>query len=660
MSILSIEDFIMPAVENGEDDSVPPVSVVRNLQQPKCDSADEDDELYLGFGFESSAFPYRVQNNYSRQLKNRTFKAVRLENKYLKAIFLPELGGRLWELHDKIADKPLLFVNPVYRLGNLAVRNAWFSGGVEFNCGIIGHHPHTCECIHSASGTFEDGTPYFRMYEFERIRALTYQIDAFLPKDSKFLMIRCKIINMNDRVMPAYWWSNIAVPAYAGGRVIVPAQTAFSQAGGKVHKRNVPVHNNVDITYPENTIDAFDYFWNVPENARKYVTHVDKTGYGLVQFSTKRLKGRKLFVWGQSSGSRRWQSYLSDGTKNGNYHEIQAGLGKTQYECLPMPPFTTWEWLEAYGAMQIDPKAAFGEWTDAQNAAQKYLDDNLSENDLNMMLDDTRAASKTQAENMVTYGSGWAALENERRRLSKTMSLPSYLSFAKIGELQKGWFSFLQNNEFTDNSAFISYMRQTEWTAMLENSVKGAGKYSYEVNAHLGLIALANNNLEVAKRYLDISLTLKPSCEAMFGLATIAKIENNFKLAADYATGAARLSGNNHHYEKQAVEYMHNASQHEQVIKFMDNHRYLYENGRCKMYAAFALVKLNELTEAEALIMENGGLELPDLREGETTITQLWVELQDAKRKQGITSGIGFDGKPPEFFDFRLHEEENK
>ena len=33
-----------------------------------------------------------------------------------------------------------LFNNPVVRYSNLATRNAWTSGGVEFNIGEFGHH----------------------------------------------------------------------------------------------------------------------------------------------------------------------------------------------------------------------------------------------------------------------------------------------------------------------------------------------------------------------------------------------------------------------------------------------------------------------------------------------------------------------------------------
>ena len=47
----------------------------------------------------------------------------------------------MWSLYDKVNQKELLYVNDVIRPSNLAVRNAWVSGGVEWNIGVIGHYP---------------------------------------------------------------------------------------------------------------------------------------------------------------------------------------------------------------------------------------------------------------------------------------------------------------------------------------------------------------------------------------------------------------------------------------------------------------------------------------------------------------------------------------
>lgn len=58
---------------------------------------------YVDKGMVDTMLPYTQQDFYDRQRKMRMFKGIYLENDHLKAVFLPELGGRLWSLWDKDA-----------------------------------------------------------------------------------------------------------------------------------------------------------------------------------------------------------------------------------------------------------------------------------------------------------------------------------------------------------------------------------------------------------------------------------------------------------------------------------------------------------------------------------------------------------------------------
>ena len=137
-------------------------------------------------------------------------------------------------------------------------------------------------------------------------------------------------------------------------------------------KNPVPVSGGTDITYPSRNPVAIDYFWKIPDAARKFTAYLDENGYGFCQTSTARLQGRKLFVWGQGEGGARWQEFLTAG-EPGRYVEIQAGLAHTQYECLPMPPLTAWEWVEAYGALSADPARVHGDWDGARDEVRERL-----------------------------------------------------------------------------------------------------------------------------------------------------------------------------------------------------------------------------------------------------------------------------------------------
>ena len=152
---------------------------------------DEKDEIYEAYGRKATVYPYRQQNGYTRKLSEQKVRTAVLENDWLKAVFLPEYGGRLWKLWDKEAERDLLYTNDVLRFSNLAVRNAWFSGGVEWNIGVIGHTPLTAEPLYTAQTETEKGEPVLRMYEYERIRGVVYQMDFWLEKRSRFLNCSC-------------------------------------------------------------------------------------------------------------------------------------------------------------------------------------------------------------------------------------------------------------------------------------------------------------------------------------------------------------------------------------------------------------------------------------------------------------------------------------
>ena len=91
---------------------------------------------HIGKGMIPTLLPYQIQSGYDRTREVLEFDAAVLENECLKATFVTELGGRLWSLYDKKAKRALLYANDVFQPGNLALRNAWFSGGVEWNVGI--------------------------------------------------------------------------------------------------------------------------------------------------------------------------------------------------------------------------------------------------------------------------------------------------------------------------------------------------------------------------------------------------------------------------------------------------------------------------------------------------------------------------------------------
>ena len=92
---------------------------------------------------------------------------IQVENAALRATFYPSLGGRMISLYDKRGRRELLFDNPVLQFANLAIRNAWFSGGVEWNGPLYGHSLLTCSPVFAGMVETPRG-PLLRLYEFDR------------------------------------------------------------------------------------------------------------------------------------------------------------------------------------------------------------------------------------------------------------------------------------------------------------------------------------------------------------------------------------------------------------------------------------------------------------------------------------------------------------
>ena len=105
------EDYRIRSVRIGEQSSLPGLEGLANMQQNTKAVLDEDDEIFLGYGFRSNVFPYRPQDVYTREQTERCYRSIVLENEFLRARFLPELGGRLISLTDKASGRDLLYQN---------------------------------------------------------------------------------------------------------------------------------------------------------------------------------------------------------------------------------------------------------------------------------------------------------------------------------------------------------------------------------------------------------------------------------------------------------------------------------------------------------------------------------------------------------------------
>ncbi len=638
---LRFEKMKIRAACLGEQSSLPDLLGEVILQNQLTFCLEEDDEIYEGYGRRNNVYPYRQYNGYKRQLSEKEVQTAVLENDDLKAVFLPGYGGRLWQLWDKKAGRNLLYTNDVLRFSNLAVRNAWFSGGVEWNIGVIGHSPLTTEPLYTAETEMESGIPVLRMYEYERIRGVSYQMDFWLEADSPCLNCRMRIVNESDEVIPMYWWSNIAVEEYEGGKIIVPAEEAFTYADGTVRKVSLPVVGGIDITEYKNIGKSTDYFFHIPEKSPKYIANIDRTGYGLLHVSTARLKSRKLFSWGNNDASDRWQEFLTD--QAGRYIEIQAGLGKTQYGCLPMAPHTAWEWMERYGAVQI-PQEIFGQKHPERAACftEKLCLDQIWER-MEQRLSDTKSMAHREAATVFT-GSGYGALQQQGK-------MTEHLKFAVKEESLKRWKRFFETSVLhcpEPSESPDEFFIDEKNAAFLKESLKAVNAENWYAHYHMGLGYYMAGKYKKAEKELKKSLCAAENPWAFHALSCTSLMRNKVGRAAEYMVKGMEMRRADPSYLKEGFKILYLCGADQTLCKFYETMEIEgQEISKVRFYYISALHRLGREKEAYALLEQNGGLEVEDIREGEDSVAQLWSELYESLYGEG--------GKIPHKYNFKAY-----
>ena len=620
---LRMEKRRMKLADLGEESCVPDLSGEVILQNQLKFRLGETDEIYEGYGRVKNAYPYRQRNGYTRQLREKEVQTAVLENRYLKAVFLPEYGGRLWELWDKEQGENLLYTNDVLRFSNLAVRNAWFSGGVEWNVGVIGHTPFTTEQMYVARTSDENGNPVLRMYEYERIRDITYQMDFRLEEDSRFLNCRMRIVNENTEVVPMYWWSNMAVPEHEGGRIIVPAESAYTNTCGEVYKVDIPIVGGTDVTDYKKIPKSVDYFFELDRNAPKYIANVNREGYGLIQISTDRLKSRKLFSWGNQKASDHWQEFLTEDA--GRYVEIQAGLAKTQYGCIPMAPNTAWEWMEQYGAIQISgDDLELSHKERYQNVTNEIEKAQLSEH-LEEQLISSKAMALQKAELLIP-GSGYGILGVHGK-------LTSHLEFVDESGYYGRWKSFIDGGNLPcpePQKWPDVFLDDPDSFSRLKDAVKNEEKKNWYAHYHLGIRYYTLGKYKKAEKEWKESLELEENAWAYHGLACLRLLQGKRKKAARYILKGMRLQKEELSYVKEGFKLLTMSESYEDLCEFYGQMSEEHQNNnRIKFYYIKALGEIGEEKKAYELLEENGGLILDDLREGEDSLAELWTELHE-------------------------------
>jgi tetratricopeptide (TPR) repeat protein len=290
----------------------------------------------------SIVYPYTMQDHLYRTKENRTYKALFLENEYLKVTCLPELGGRLHSVLDKTEGKEMFHLNKVIKPGMIAMRGAWISGGVEWNAGPQGHTVTILSPVDALIGRNADGSAYLEVSNLEKSLRTQWTARVTLHPGKSYLDERIRIFNPTDGVNPYYFWNCTAFPNKPGTRFIYPMSLGTDHNG--VQFFSWPIYEGKDLSWLKNhetwtSIFAvsctFDFFGAYDADADR----------GIVQVANHyELGGKKAWTWGTWDFGLVSQKDLTD--DDGPYIEVQSGPLPTQSDYGMLLPREEVSWQE--------------------------------------------------------------------------------------------------------------------------------------------------------------------------------------------------------------------------------------------------------------------------------------------------------------------------
>jgi tetratricopeptide (TPR) repeat protein len=277
-------------------------------------------------------YPYAMNDTYLNQRVDKAYKALVLENEYIKLCVTPEIGGKLYYATDKTNGYNFIYKNDVVKPSNIGMLGAWVSGGIEW-C-VLHHHrastflPMDYELVENA-----DGSKTIYIGETEPRHQIRWTIGITSFPGKSYFRAELKIHNPTPFIHSFLYWANVAVHTNKDLQVIFPPSVQFATYHAKNDFTHWPVSKEiyqrqdftkgVDISWWINSVNANSYFaHDLKEDFMGSYDHGKQSG--TVHIGDHNIvKGAKLWEWGSGPRGQATEARLTENA--GPYVEIMTG-----------------------------------------------------------------------------------------------------------------------------------------------------------------------------------------------------------------------------------------------------------------------------------------------------------------------------------------------
>src|ERR1035438_2080894 len=324
------------------------------------------------------SYPYTLRENITDARVDTAWRAVYLENEYLKCSVLPDIGGHLYTCIDKIcgqpmfsvkpspigphvaghlytcidkiSGQPMFYANPSIKKAQIGYRGAWAAFGIEFNF-PVSHNWVSMSPVDFAYASHDDGSASVWVGNIDRPYGMQWGVELVLKPGSTLLEEKVTLYNRSDIRHRYYWWNNAGIQVWDDSRVEYPMRFVAAHGFADVHPWPIDAEGK-DLRIIKNQTDG-------PVSVFAHGTHEPFMGIwhphtktGIVHYAEYGdLPGKKIWSWGVDKADLEWRTNLSD--NNSAYAEVQAGLFRNQETYAFLEPGQTIRfsefWMPARG-----------------------------------------------------------------------------------------------------------------------------------------------------------------------------------------------------------------------------------------------------------------------------------------------------------------------
>ncbi|MBN1443939.1 MAG: DUF5107 domain-containing protein, partial [Planctomycetes bacterium] len=193
-------------------------------------------------GAQKRIYPYPAWDVLTDRREEKTYRAVRLENEYIRITVLPELGGRIFEAVDKTNGYHFFYRQHVIKPALIGMLGAWLSGGVEWN---FPHH-HRATTLYPMAHALRrepDGSVILWIGETERRHGMRFDVSMTVRPGSSRLEVAVEPYNRTGLVSSFLYFANPAVHVDETYQVMFPPNVQYVTQHAKREFATWPVAN---------------------------------------------------------------------------------------------------------------------------------------------------------------------------------------------------------------------------------------------------------------------------------------------------------------------------------------------------------------------------------------------------------------------------------